>query len=85
MKALMIPFAGLFVLAACAPDMTVEERGAAALAVIQSYNAAGVDPISLSDDELAILNASCATLPILRPDLIAEAKAVCDAAREAAK
>ncbi len=81
MKQIFTIFVMLMTFVGCT-TMSPEQQAAAALLVIQSYQEAGVDIVSLDDDELALLQASCLSAIILFPEQTSEIIAYCDVVKE---
>jgi len=82
MKRILTAFAITATLAACA-DLTFEQKSQlkdVGLLYIESLNAAGVDPLQMSDDRLQLVNASCiaATTAMQITDAEYEVVGYCD-------
>lgn len=72
--------------AACA--LTPEEKQAlanAAIIQVQQLNAAGVNPVSLEPEQLALLASGCALAPAFYPEMAADIIATCAVIQEAAQ
>ena len=90
--AAMVPLV-LFVVTGCV-GLTAEQRvamRAAAITSLEAYNAAGVDPIQLEPEKLAILSATCLSLTAVAtvwvaemPEVSADVLGFCDLAIRAA-
>lgn len=81
-----LPVAALAALSACAmPDADRRAAVDVALAQIEAYNAAGYDPVSLSESELMHLTAICLTAPVFFPARAQEISDYCAVIREAAQ
>lgn len=84
---LMIPalVAVLFVAACDWPAERKQAAADAALVQIQLLNAQGIDPVSLDEDQLALIASGCALIPIAYPDAAEDVLQFCTVVLEAAK
>lgn len=83
---LILPLTAAAVLSACA--LTPEDKAAladAAVVQIKAMNEAGVDPVSLPPEQLAVLASGCALAPLWAPEYAADIAAACTAIQEAAQ
>ena len=73
-------------LSACA--LTPEQKVAmteAAVAQVHLANEAGIDPLKLDAEKLALLSFGCEMAPLFRPESADDIKAFCAVVQEAAK
>lgn len=83
---LILPLTVAAVLSACA--LTPEDKAAladAAVVQIQAMNDAGVDPVSLPPEQLAVLASGCVLAPLWAPEYAGDIELACKAIQEAAK
>lgn len=74
------------VLSACA--LTVDQKAVladATIAQIQALNAAGIDPVTLDEQKLAVLSTGCVMIAVVYPDRADDVALACLAIGEAAK
>ncbi len=83
---LMLTLTAAAALSACA--MTADQKRALADVSVQQVrelNAAGIDPVKLDADKLALLSAGCALAPAFYPQLADDIVATCLVIQDAAK
>lgn len=74
------------VLSACA--LTADQKAVladTAIVQIQALNAAGIDPVSLDEKELAVLSSGCVMIAVVYPERADDVALACLAIGEAAK
>lgn len=83
---LILPLTAAAVLSACA--LTPEDKAAladAAVVQIKAMNDAGVDPVSLPPEQLAVLASGCVLAPLWASGYAGDIELACQAIQEAAK
>jgi len=85
MKQTMIALSTVGLLGACVEGVDKKVLADAAIAQVQALNAAGVDPVTLDPEKLALLASGCALAPLFHPEMTEEIIATCAVVQEAAK